>query len=63
MDPRKTWDGRGTEPLRDFFSSKRLNRITADDIRQFQAHRLGQGKHPSLASPLEYLRRPGAMAS
>lgn len=47
MDPRKTWDGRGTEPLRDFFSSKRLNQITADDIRQFQAHRLGQGKHPN----------------
>jgi hypothetical protein len=45
FDPRKTWDGWVTEPLRDFFSAKRLNRITGDDIRQFQAHRLGLGKH------------------
>ena len=47
LDPRKTWDGWVTEPLRDFFSAKRLNQITADDVRQFQAHRIGQGKHPN----------------
>jgi integrase len=47
LDPRKTWDGWVTDSLRDFFSAKRLNQITGDDIRQFQAHRLGQGKHPN----------------
>jgi len=47
VNPRKTWDGWLTEPLRAFFSAKRLNQITGDDIRQFQAHRLGQGKHPN----------------
>jgi integrase len=47
LDPRKTWDGWVTQPLRDFFSAKRLNQITADDVRQFQTHRIGQGKHPN----------------
>ena len=46
-DFRKTWEGRLTERLRTFFASKRLNQITADDIRLFQAHRLGKGKHPA----------------
>ena len=46
-DARKSWEGDLTNRLRDFFSAKRLNQITADDIRQFQAQRLGNGKHPS----------------
>jgi integrase len=47
IDPRKTWAGWVTTPLRTFFAAKRLNQINADDIRQFQAHRLAQGKHPN----------------
>jgi len=47
LNPRKTWDGWVTEPLRDFFAAKRLNQVTSDDVRLFQAHRLGQGKHPN----------------
>lgn len=47
VNPRSTWDGWVTQPLRQFFSAKRLNQITSDDIRQFQAYRLGQGKHPN----------------
>jgi integrase len=47
IGPRKSWEGRLTECLRPFFASKRLNQITADDVRAFQAHRLQQGKHPS----------------
>lgn len=46
-DARKSWEGDLTNRLRDFFSAKRLNQITADDIRQFQAYRIGQGKHPN----------------
>jgi len=46
-DPRKSWEGRLTECLRPFFSGKRLNQITADDVRAFQAHRLQEGKHPN----------------
>lgn len=44
-DPRASWEGDVTNPLRPFFEAKRLNQITADDIRSFQAHRLGQGKN------------------
>lgn len=47
VDPRRTWEGYLTERLRPFFASQRLNQITADDVRQYQAHRLGQGKHPN----------------
>jgi len=46
-DARKSWEGDLTNRLRDFFSAKRLNQITADDVRQFQALRIGQGKHPN----------------
>ena len=35
-----------SKPLRAFFEGKRLNQITADDIRAYQAHRIGQGKKP-----------------
>jgi integrase len=41
---RHEWDC--SKPLRSFFESKRLNQITGDDIRAFQAHRIGQGKKP-----------------
>ncbi len=40
-------EGRMTKPLRGFFSAKRLNQIAADDVRQYQAHRLSEGKHPA----------------
>jgi hypothetical protein len=30
-----------------FLGAKRLNQITADDIRQYQARRLAQGRHPN----------------
>jgi integrase len=33
--------------MRESFAGKRLNRITADDIQAYQAHRLGKGKHPN----------------
>jgi integrase len=33
--------------LRPFFEAKRLNQITADDIRAYQAHRHLAGKHPN----------------
>lgn len=46
-DSRKSWEGRLTECLRPFFASKRLNQITADDVRAFQAHRLREEKHPN----------------
>jgi integrase len=46
-DARKSWEGDLTNRLREFFSAKRLNQITADDVRQFQALRIGQGKHPN----------------
>ncbi len=46
-NPRKSWDGWVTEPLQYFFAAKRLNQITSDDVRLFQAHRLGLGKHPN----------------
>jgi integrase len=46
-NPRKTWEGRLTECLRPYFSGKRLNQITADSIREFQAQRLREGKHPN----------------
>jgi integrase len=44
-DPRKTWEGRLTERLRPFFRKGRLNQITADDIRDYQADRLKKGVH------------------
>jgi integrase len=44
-DPRKTWEGRLTERLRPFFAGKRLKQISSDDIREYQAHRLTQGRH------------------
>jgi len=46
-EARKSWEGRLTESLRTFFAGKRLNQITADDIRAFQANRLEAGKHPA----------------
>jgi integrase len=46
-NPRQSWEGDLTNRLRDFFSAKRLNQISADDIRAFQARRIGQGKHPN----------------
>jgi hypothetical protein len=46
-DARKSWEGDLTNRLREFFSAKRLNQITADDVRQFQALRIGQGKNPN----------------
>jgi integrase len=49
-NPRKSWEGRLTECLRPFFASKRLNQITADDVRAFQTHRLQEGKHPNSAN-------------
>jgi len=46
-EARKTWEGRLTESLRPFFAGKRLNQITADGIRAFQAKRLQEGKYPT----------------
>jgi len=45
--PRKTWEGCLTECLRSYFSGKRLNQITADHIRAFQAQSLQAGIHPN----------------
>jgi integrase len=47
QDPRKSWEGDVSNPLRPFFESKRLNQITADDIRAYQSRRHLQGKHPA----------------
>lgn len=44
---RKSWEGRLTGRLRPFFTAKRLNQISADDIRQYQADGLGRGKNPN----------------
>ena len=33
--------------MREFFGAKRLNQVSAGDIRQYQAKRLTQGKHPN----------------
>ena len=41
---RHEWDC--SKPLRTFFQGKRLNQITDDDVRAYQAHRIGQGKKP-----------------
>jgi integrase len=41
---RHEWDC--SKLLRAFLHGKRLNQITADDIRAYQAHRIGQGKKP-----------------
>jgi integrase len=49
-DPRKSWEGDLMERLRPFFTGRRLNQITADDIRAYQAERLGKGKHPNTAN-------------
>jgi integrase len=38
------WERALVDRLRDFFAAKKLSQITADDIRAFQGHRLGQGK-------------------
>ena len=46
-DPRKSWEGDLFERLRPFFVGRRLNQITADDVRAYQAERLGKGKHPN----------------
>jgi hypothetical protein len=46
-DPRKSWEGDLMERLRPFFVGKRLNQITADDVRAYQAERIGKGKHPN----------------
>ena len=46
-DPRKSWEGGPMAQLRPVFPGRRLNQITADDIRAFQAKRLGEGKHPN----------------
>ncbi len=45
--PRKSWEGDLTNRLRLFFDGKRLNQITADDIRTYQAERVGKGKNPN----------------
>jgi integrase len=49
-DPRKSWEGRLTAPLRPFFRAKRLSQITADDVRSYQAKRLREGRHPNTAN-------------
>jgi integrase len=41
---RHEWDC--SKPLRAFFQRRRLNQIAANDIRAYQAHRIGQGKKP-----------------
>ena len=41
---RHEWDC--SKPLRAFFQAKRLSQITSDDIRAYQAHRIGQRKKP-----------------
>jgi len=41
---RHEWDC--SKPLRAFFQGRRLNQIAGDDIRAYQAHRIGQGKKP-----------------
>ena len=46
-DPRKSWEGDLIERLRPFFVGKRLNQITADDVRAYQSERIGKGKHPN----------------
>ena len=46
-DVKQSWEGDLVNRLRDFFLAKRLNQITADDIRQYQAHRLAKGRHPA----------------
>jgi len=46
-NPRKSWEGDLMERLRPFFAGRRLNQITADDVRAYQAERLGKGKHPN----------------
>jgi hypothetical protein len=45
--PRKSWEGDLTNRLRPFFGGKRLNQITAEDVRAYQAERMGKGKHPN----------------
>jgi integrase len=35
------------KPMREFFGAKRLNQVSADDVRQYQAKRLAQRKHPN----------------
>lgn len=46
-EPRTSWEGDLTNRLRPFFEAKRLNQITADDVRLYQAERLGKGKNPN----------------
>lgn len=46
-EPRKSWEGDLTNRLRPFFAGKRLHQITADDVRAYQAKRLGQGRNPN----------------
>jgi integrase len=46
-EPRKSWEGDLTNRLRPFFGGKRLNQISADDVRAFQVKRLGQGRNPN----------------
>jgi len=46
-EPRQSWEGDLTNRLRPFFAGKRLHQITADDVRAYQAKRLGQGRNPN----------------
>lgn len=46
-DPCKSWEGDLIARLRPFFSGRRLNQITADDVRAYQGERLEKGKHPN----------------
>jgi hypothetical protein len=41
------WERDLTNRLREFFFVPHLSQISADDIRQYQTHRIGQGKHPN----------------
>jgi integrase len=58
-DPRKSWEGDLMAQLRSDFTRKRLNRITADDIRAYQAARVAKGKSPATVNhQVKALLRP-----
>ena len=46
-DPDRSWEGDLLRRLRPCFAGKRLNQITADDVRAYQAERVQGGKHPN----------------
>ena len=46
-DARKSWEGDLLGRMRPFFRGKRLNQITADDVRAYQSVRIRNGKYPS----------------